>query len=68
MKESSPVAGLLPKATRLPVLQLCPPEPNTNLALPIVGGFQMPLPGLLGRNPEVGPEQSLDWHCYLGSR
>ncbi len=68
MKESSPVVGLLPKATQPPVLQLCSPELKTTLALPIVGGFQMPLPGLLGRNAEVGPEQSLDWHCYLGSR
>jgi len=60
--------GLLPTATTPVALRLCPPEPKLCAVPPIVGGFQMPLPGFLGRNPELEPEQSLDWHCYLGSK
>ena len=60
--------SLLPAANARPALQLCPPEPKACAIPPMVGGFQIPLPGLSLCNHEVEPEQSLDWHCYLGSK
>jgi hypothetical protein len=60
--------GLLPAATLPEVLKLCPPEPKICNVPPIVGGFQMPLPGFSGRDTDIEAEQSLDWHCYLGSK
>ncbi len=60
--------GLLPMPTKPPALQLCPPEPKVCAVSPIVGGFQVPLPGLTGCEHDLEPEESLDWHCYLGSK
>ncbi|APV45176.1 hypothetical protein Dform_01858 [Dehalogenimonas formicexedens] len=57
-----PVASIPPER-RLPLI-----NQNNCPAPPIVGGFQMPLPGLSGGRPEVEGEPALDWHCYLGSR
>jgi hypothetical protein len=58
----------LPAAKPPPVLQLCPPQLKEYAAPPIVGGFQMPLPGISSCNQEVEPQHSLDWHYYLGSK
>jgi len=62
-KKGPEMIGLLPT-----VSMLWPPEPRICNAPPIVGGFQMPLPGLSGSCSEIEDERPFDWHCYLGSK
>ena len=67
--KSGTVIGLLPVAEQPPVLLLRPPEPKLSAAPPIVGGFQMPLPGFPGGSAdEKERAASHEWHYYLGSR
>jgi hypothetical protein len=68
-KKTGSVAGLLPNAEQSAVLLLCPPESKPATAPPIVGGFQMPLPGFPGGSTdEKERAASHEWHYYLGSR
>ena len=60
---------LLPTAVQTALLQLYPPETKPSSSPPIVGGFQIPLPGITGDTPgETEADEPHDWHCYLGSR
>ena len=69
IKAKDDATELLPGVPQTWVFELRAPEPKMCSIPPIVGGFQMLLPGISGSNPDESElENSLDWHCYLGSK
>jgi hypothetical protein len=72
MRQNQQPAGFPPalaEAKKPAGLLARPPGQMGFFALPMAGGFQIPLPGFPGGTPDdTERAAALDWHCYLGSR